>query len=138
MATYTSVTDVTPLHLAAKYGDLTAVRRLLESNRYNVDCTDSNGQTPLHYACAAGHLDVIWVMVVEFSADTNARDDENNTPLHVAALSGNKEVVSFLINGNIEAKGASGRSLLHLACKGDNLSLVQSLIYACKRVNLVK
>ena len=159
MAAYTSVTDVTPLHLAAKSGDYYDVKRCLESNRYHVDCTDSNGQTPLHYACTAGHLDIVMVLIDEFNAcisnvnkkacaggnvslvqslihdynaDITARDDENNTPLHVAALNGNKEVALFLIKEfgcDINIRDPLGRTLLHRVCENGKVSLVKSLIH---------
>ena len=199
MDSTSSVTGVTPLHLAAESGDVDKVRELLQSGEYNVNCTDSNGRTPLHYACAKGHLDMVKVLISEFKADVlfkdingciplmdaasngwehivltllneyhcpsniksknnktllhwacnggnvslvqtlirdhkadiNARDDENNTSLHVAALGGKKEVALFLINEvgyDINVKGYLGRSLLYYACHGGNVSLVQTLI----------
>ena len=131
MATSTSVTDVTPLHLAAKCDDKTEVRRLLENGKYNVDCTDSNGETPLHYACAEGNINLVQSLIHDYNADINARDDKNNTPLHVAALNGKKEVALFLIKEfgcDINIRDPSGKTLLHRVCESGSVSLVRSLI----------
>ena len=197
MATSTSVNDVIPLHLAAEYGDLNEVRKLLKSGKYYVDSTDSDEQTPLHCACGAGQLEIVMVLMVEFNAsmslkdiygciplmtaclngwkdvalslvtdhlcpldvkdnknrtvlhyacvggnvslvqslicdhnaDIGARDDKNNTPLHVAALYGKKDMTLYLLNEFGCVVGDLGRSLLHYACRGGNVSLVQSLIH---------
>ncbi len=60
-----------------------------------------------------------------------ARDSENSTPLHAAAGTGREEVVLALIiefGCNISVKVCLGRSLLHYACQGGNVSLVRTLI----------
>ena len=132
MATSTSVTDVTPLHLAAKLGDLTEVRRLLESYEYNVDCTDSNGQTPLHYACAEGHLDIVMVLIAEFNACMPFKDKNGCIPLMIACLYGQRDVALSLVTDHLcplDVKDNKNRTVLHYACIGGNVSLVQSLIH---------
>ena len=131
MATSTSVTDVTPLHLAAKSNDLTKIRRLLESYKYNVDCTDSNGQTPLHYACAAGHLDIVMVLITEFNACMVSKDKNGCIPIMTACLNGWKDVALSLVTDHLcplNVKDDKNRTVLHNACVGGNVSLVQSLI----------
>ena len=55
---------------------------------------------------------------------------DNNTPLHVAALHGNETVVFALINKfgcDVNTRGQSGRSLLHLASQSGNSSLIIEL-----------
>ena len=134
MATSTSATDVTPLHLAAESGklsDLTVVRILLENHEYNIDCTDSNGQTPLHYACAAGHLKMVRVLVAEFNACISFKDKNGCIPLMTACLYGHKAVALRLVTDHLcplDVKDNANRTLLHYACAGGIVSLVQSLI----------
>ena len=53
----------TPLHIAARFGDVEVVKQLLNSKQYEVDVQDSNQQTPLHLACAYGHVDVVDILV---------------------------------------------------------------------------
>ena len=75
MDSTSSVTGVTPLHLAAESGDVDKVRELLQSGEYNVNCTDSNGtRTPLHYTSAKGHLDMVKVLISDFNADVLFKD----------------------------------------------------------------
>ena len=129
MATSTSVTDVTPLHLAAKYGF--QVRRFLESYRFNVDCIDSNGQTPLHYACAAGHLDIVKMMIAESNACISFKDKNGCIPIMTACLYGWEDVAVSLVTDHLcplNVKDNKNRTVLHYACAGGNVSLVQSLI----------
>lgn len=51
----------TPLHIAAKYGNLEALRTLLEGN---LQLYDSNkcGKTPIHMAAERGHIK--WVTML--------------------------------------------------------------------------
>ena len=74
----------------------------------------------------------VWLKnILKHNADVYARDDQSNTPLHVAALCGKDEVALALIkefNCNTSVKGSFGRSLLHNACAGGNVSLVETLI----------
>ena len=75
-----------------------------------------------------GNVSLVQTLIRDHKADINARDDENDTPFHVAALGGKKEVALFLINEvgcDINVKGGLGRSLLHKACIGGDVSLVQ-------------
>ena len=122
---------VTSLHLAAESGDVDKVRELLQSGKYNVNCTDSNGKTPLHYACAKGHLDMVKVLIARFNADVLFKDVNGCIPLIDAALNGWEHVVLTLLNeylcpSNIRSK--DNKTLLHWACYGGNVSLVQTLI----------
>ena len=131
MATSTSVTDVTPLHLAAKCDDRTEVRRLLENGKYNVDCTDSNGQTPLHYACAAGHLYIVKVLITEFNACMFLKDKNGCISIMTACLYGRKDVALSLVTDHLcplDVKDNMNTTVLHYACAGGNVILVYSLI----------
>ncbi len=59
------------------------------------------------------------------------RTFKKSTPLHVAAFEGKKEVALALINDfhcDVNVRGLFGRSLLHSACVGGNVSLVETLI----------
>ena len=131
MASTSSVTGVTPLHLAAESGDVDKVRELLQSGEYNVNCTDSNGRTPLHYACIGGNKNLVQTLIRDYKADIKAKDSGDNTPLNVAAMNGKKDITLFLFNefeSDINAKDSSGMTLIHKACQGGDVSLVQTLI----------
>ena len=122
----------TALMTAAFYEHVQVVQALLCEYQCAVDTRDKYGCTALHYACAGGSLSLVQTLihVREHKDDANAQDDQNNTPLHVAASMG-KEVALSLISDfgcdpNIKRNG--DRSLLHSACKGGSVSLVQTLI----------
>ena len=120
-----STTDITPLHLALESGDVDKVRELLEQGKYSVNYTDSIGLTPLHYASIHGHLDVIRTLILEYGACSSG------TPLSLPAIYGKLDVVLCLINEfgyDPHLRGFNGRSLLHDACQGGNVTLVQTLI----------
>ena len=141
-----------PLHFAAKHGDLNSVRTFIEVYRCNARCRDDSGCTPMHCACCSGHIDVVKYLVLECGCDPNTVDRENASPLHYACstryyakdfrywqshtkgeLSANNAAVSkFLMEHNCDPLkcDSSGRKppVLHLACKFGPLEFVQSLI----------
>eukprot|EP00250_Pteridium_aquilinum_P028450 c37179_g1_i1 orf=155-691(-) len=91
----------TPLHIAARRGDLDEVRRLLDAgvdvNEFSSGHKDS-GATALHLAAAGGHIDVMDELL-ERGGDIDARTRVGCgwTPLHHAAKERNKKAIRFLI-----------------------------------------
>jgi ankyrin repeat protein len=84
---------------AAKEGDASQVRSLIDHNA-NVNqygCT--NNDTPLHWACMKGHVEVA-CMLIDHNANVNQCNNFNNTPLHVACRYGRGEVACMLIDHN--------------------------------------
>ena len=86
----------TPLHIAARCGDVEEVKRLLNSKQYEVDVQNSDQQTPLHLACANGHVDVVDNLVSEFGASVEVVDSNNYTPLLLGAKNNQTHIVAFL------------------------------------------
>ena len=117
------------LHLAAQFGQDNVIRLLITKYKCLVDCRNYDKQTPLHYACAKGHQKIIWMLVSEFKASLSDYDSFNNTPLHLAALKGQTSVLqSFQTTSYIASRGFKGRNILHYACNGGHVELVQLLI----------
>ncbi|HET6248338.1 MAG TPA: ankyrin repeat domain-containing protein [Tepidisphaeraceae bacterium] len=79
----------TPLHYAARNGDLPMVRFLLE-NHAQVMAGDSTGNTPLHFAANKAVAEAL----VAAGADVNARGNCGETPLHRART---REVAEVLL-----------------------------------------
>ena len=121
----------TPLHAAARSGDVDKVRELLEGGEYDVNCFDVGGWTPLHMAAYYGHLGMVKVLISEFKANVNACTDSGETPLHQAALNGHSGVVRVLVSefmADVNSPTNSGETPLHKAARQNHLDVVRVLI----------
>ena len=110
----------TPLHLAAFFGRVPAVR-LLIARGADLETPSRNQQfagdaRPLHSAVAAQQREVAAVLL-EAGADPNARQHGGFTPLLAAAQSGNAELVELLLRHGADqsARLPDGRSAQDLA-----------------------
>ena len=133
--------SVTPLHHAARSGDVSKVRELLEHGEHDVNSTDLIGRTPLHCACWMGHLGIVRVLVSAFHADLAIKDYLGATALMLAAGAGHEDVVRILITdypNPILSQNKSGRTVLHYACRSGNVRLVRFLIEDCKASRLAQ
>jgi ankyrin repeat protein len=95
---------LSPLHQAAKDGDLAKVKQLLlvaKFGRTNVNCGDkSYSRHPaLFEAAHYGHLEIVKLLTKCSRAATvvRLRDRSGQTVLHVAAMTGQTEVIKYLI-----------------------------------------
>uniref|UniRef100_A0A6Q2XWC7 Poly [ADP-ribose] polymerase n=1 Tax=Esox lucius TaxID=8010 RepID=A0A6Q2XWC7_ESOLU len=81
---------------ACRSGDVSRVKRLVDS--VNVNAKDMAGRksTPLHFAAGFGRKDVV-EHLLQTGANVHARDDGGLIPLHNACSFGHAEVVSLLL-----------------------------------------
>ena len=120
-----------PLFMAALTGKANAAFFLMDRFGCDTSMRGYLGKSILHYACEGGSLRLVQSLIRDHHADVNARDDHNYTPLHVAAYTNRYDVALFLINDfgcDVYTKGYLGKSLLHCACEGGSVRLVQFLI----------
>ncbi|CAG9799312.1 unnamed protein product [Chironomus riparius] len=106
----------TPLHIAAKKGDLEGAKKLLEQGS-NPNVTDFAGWTPLHEAANHGHYHLAQILI-KFGANVMATGLDDMTPLHDAASFGNQKLVKMLIEKGADPlfknkKGKSPQDLAH-------------------------
>ena len=100
-----------PMFWAAEYGNLPAVRALLESgwdvNRPFVTI----GFPALHHAAGRGHTAVVKVLI-EAGADVNfaSQNEAGETPLSIAAEYGHEAVVNALIEAGADVNLAVGNN----------------------------
>lgn len=102
---------------AAKAGDVSKVRAILETDGSLVDARDKDGSTPLHCACWKGHLEVA-VLLLKSGADVNAQNQNEHwgtTPLHAAAHANQPAIAQLLIDhgADLRAEDAAGKTPMH-------------------------
>ena len=120
----------TPLHDAAKLGQLEKLEIILNRQLMDINSINSSHETPLHLACAFGHKSCIHILVSR-SADMYSRDCYNNAPIHRAASMEYVNIIEMLITEfkcDPMIKGYQGRSLLHFASSTSNIGLIEALI----------
>ena len=131
-----------PLHQAAVHGNLTAVRRLLDSGAD----TNAAGRdtTPLGTAAAQGHVEVV-TLLLSRGADASrsvpgSRLEGDGAPLAMAFLQGRDEtrdretrrleVARLLLDrgARIDARDQRGSTVLHTVALQGNLAAVELLV----------
>jgi len=95
--------QLTGIHAAARDGDVTQVRALLDQDPGLVNDAERRGWTPLHFAAQGGHEEVA-KLLLDRGADVNARlMVSGGSPLHVAATTGHASVVALLLANGARA-----------------------------------
>lgn len=105
----------TPLHLAAFFGRLSAVDRLLAAGA-DLGARSQNAlrNTPLHAAVAGGHVDVS-LRLIEAGADVNVADAGGHTPFHLAAEGGYLPIARALFGRGADAHAVDAEDRTPLA-----------------------
>ncbi|TSO98516.1 Tankyrase-1 [Bagarius yarrelli] len=81
---------------ACRNGDVSRVKRLVDSVNVNAKDVSGRKSTPLHFAAGFGRKDVV-EHLLRTGANVHARDDGGLIPLHNACSFGHAEVVSVLL-----------------------------------------
>jgi TonB family protein len=118
-----------PIHDAAKAGDLAKVNALLNDNPELVSSKDDRGWTPLNLAAANGHKAVVDLLLAN-KADVNVRDNINWTPLHLAVVGARKEVAELLLanKADVNARDNNGYAPLHMAALAGYKDIAELLL----------
>ena len=117
---FTIPTQVTALHLAARFTSASVVRAIVESGS-NVNACDDLNQTPLHYAAQHNNVDVVKILIENTG---NMKRDQLQTLLLLAAEHNPRpDVVKLLINN-----GANVTAALQMAVQQKNANVVKMLI----------
>ncbi|XP_078532364.1 poly [ADP-ribose] polymerase tankyrase-1 isoform X5 [Lissotriton helveticus] len=81
---------------ACRNGDVSRVKRLVDTSNVNAKDMAGRKSTPLHFAAGFGRKDVV-EHLLQTGANVHARDDGGLIPLHNACSFGHAEVVSLLL-----------------------------------------
>ena len=117
--------NLTPLHVAARRGDLAAIRDLLARGA-NPDARMADGSTPLHIAALVGKEEVVEALC-RAGATVDARDDEGLTPL---AMAQDAAVARRLIEhgADVNTRLRSGQTVLGYAVVMEYKDMCEALI----------
>ncbi|GMY20558.1 ankyrin repeat-containing protein At5g02620-like isoform X2 [Fagus crenata] len=96
----------TILHIAAKYGKQTIVKKIIDSYPlvlFHLHKRNNKGNTPLHIAASFGHLDMTEHLLksaeeVKYSVSLlRIQNEKKETALHVAVRNGHYKIVKLLV-----------------------------------------
>ncbi|CAM9190813.1 unnamed protein product [Ectocarpus sp. 12 AP-2014] len=147
---------LTPLALAAIYGNESMVRCLLEEGA-NAASVDARGMTPIAHASRGGHLLAVRALlkakstggtgsgVAGLSRSRLARmacapcktNEDGMGPIALAAASGSAQVVSELLRADIpyRTRDRDGRTPLHLAAMSGHVPVLRVLVEEMRKDN---
>ncbi|XP_071108959.1 receptor-interacting serine/threonine-protein kinase 4-like [Haliotis cracherodii] len=124
------VGGTTPLKEAAEEG-YRDILELLLSKGADVSLVGDDCDTILHLACYGGDIGTVKYILSLNAVDFNkSRGMKNRTPVMVAAYPGNRKVVNLLVTkgADVSLVDDYGDTILHLACRGGNVSTVRFLL----------
>ena len=119
---------VTPLHLAAWYGNVPAIELFLSRNAL-INSKNNRKSTPLHEAAAQGWFNAVLVLLNN-NANIDSKDNGKHTPLHWAAYHGKVEAMALLLDrgAHIESKTNDGLTPLHYAAYNGKVEAMALLL----------
>ncbi len=115
----------TPLHLAAKYGDI-GMATVLNSAGANIEALDKWQHTPLHWAVQSGHTKIVELLIKNGAKKATTG---GLTPLHCAILLGNTEEAHKLLAAGAN-KNTASMTPLHWAAFFGNINEIKKQAYA--------
>lgn len=118
----------TPLHAAARTGEVDFVCELIESGAA-VNARDTRGATPLHDAAERNRADVIGPLVAG-CAHVDSRNCCGDTPLHSAAKHGCADAAQALldVDASCLARNKACETPLHIAARSGFDNVVANIV----------
>ena len=131
----------TALHYASRLGKVNLVRLFIESNHFNINDANNEGDTPLLIACDCGFTNVAQLLV-QYQANCNSENKKFKTPLILASelLSPyDVQMCKILIeegNALVNYQTKNFNHVLLSASKFGNLELIKYLVALNANLNL--
>ncbi|KAK3433975.1 hypothetical protein EUGRSUZ_D01248 [Eucalyptus grandis] len=109
----------TPLHYVACFGEVEAVRQLLQHDTSVAYDLDKGGESALHIAAFRGHINVIDELIRSCPDACDIINTKGQTALHAAVMGGRVNVVKYILEmPNLEdlinEQDINGNTALHL------------------------
>jgi len=131
----------TPLHVAAKKGDMSKVKELL-SQGANPNIADAAGWYPLHDVAVSGKEEAVDIMslLISHGATVDVFSGDGITPLHDAIMYGSKEQVAALVRAGADTELAdkSGKTVADLAESSDTQGMLQVIMEEKESLGKIK
>jgi ankyrin repeat protein len=127
--TYVNTRGMSPIHVAAHFGHLEVVKRLVDHVGVSANHAAATKSTPLLIACIRGHKHVVEYLLAWDGIRIDVPDSRNLTPLMAASRYGNQDICRILLDNGarMDLRNHAGLTTLHLAAMGGKLATVQLL-----------
>ncbi|KAI9918716.1 hypothetical protein PsorP6_011688 [Peronosclerospora sorghi] len=125
--------DTTPVHAAAREGNLDDLRNILLADPAQVSALDKYGLTPLHWACDRGEAGAARLLL-HHGADVDAIEERmfKRRPLHFAVLASSEATVRELLahHADVLAGDYRGWAPIHGAAYSGDVGTLTALLQA--------
>ena len=123
----------TPLHFAARYGDLETVSYIVLEMGINPNQLNEYGELPVHLASMSGHKDIVILLhqAGKYNNHLEALTVKKRTPLHFAASQGHIHIVDYFtekLSYQEMRKDDSGFTPAHLAVISGHLNILKIFV----------
>ena len=135
-------TPIKTLHYAVFYGNIKAVKRLIQQGA-NVNEKNKGGSTPLHaiapISSNVGEKERLKIaqLLIDNNADVNAQNNKGWAPIHKTAGRRYLQITQLLINNNadVNVQNNKGDTPLHYTLSDANIKTLQLLVKNKANVN---
>ena len=114
---------------AIRDNDITSVKKIIETNKSEINSKNEKSCSPLHEAAKKGYKEIV-TLFLDRGAKINEKDNDGITPLHWVACHGQIKNVKLLLRKGayIDSKSNDDFTPLHGAVKSGKVKIVKLLL----------